>query len=186
MKLILVLFVILASVDASAKLLVAKNSITKYQIAYQENIFEYHIINVGNSPAINVELDDRSSFPTDRFDVLKGSLHFKYASIAPNTTALHYVMIVPLTPQPMEDKDVTVDYTDSESGETLRMTAVSFKRGSQYYFPEHKLYSRIGINSKHFVGFAFLALPVTLLSALFYHKSTTRYAATISHKLRRQ
>ena len=175
MKFSLLVLAWFVSVDASAvsfvmfyfykitdlqRVLIGKNLLSTYPLAHKQNVFEYQIVNIGNTSAINVrfrddsielqkivdlseqvlenylsigwfqvELHDRDSFPTDRFEILKGSPNTKFAEILPQMTVYHHVVVVPRNVQPIEDKNVTVDYTDSETKQVSHVSTLWYSKG---------------------------------------------------------
>ncbi|EFO84062.1 hypothetical protein CRE_30579 [Caenorhabditis remanei] len=109
-----------------------------------------------------VELHDRDSFPTDRFEILKGSPNTKFAEIPPQMTVYYHVVVVPRNVQPIEDKNVTVDYTDSETKQVSHVSTLWYSKGRfTHYLHEDALKAVIGTSSKPFLGFAAIALPST-------------------------
>lgn len=41
-------------------------------------VFEYKLFNVGDRTALKVSLDDRASFPTQAFEIVKGLLQVRW------------------------------------------------------------------------------------------------------------
>ena len=46
-------------------------------------IMEYNLYNVGDRTALKVALDDRISFPTQSFEIVRGMLQVRWEKIAP-------------------------------------------------------------------------------------------------------
>lgn len=46
-------------------------------------VVEYTLYNVGDRTALKVVLDDRNSFPTQSFDIVRGMLHVRWEKLAP-------------------------------------------------------------------------------------------------------
>uniref|UniRef100_A0A1I7TDB2 Translocon-associated protein subunit beta n=1 Tax=Caenorhabditis tropicalis TaxID=1561998 RepID=A0A1I7TDB2_9PELO len=177
MKVMLLVFALLASVDASARVLVGKSLISKYPVAEQENVFEYQIVNIGDTPASNVELSDEASFPTDQFKILSGSPKIKFATIPPNETVFHHVIVIPLIAQSVLDRDVIVDYTDSETGKIARVSTNWFSKGRFTDFFNKSVMAKVNRStSSHVLSFAALTVPLTLCSMIFYYRSKSRYS----------
>ncbi|CAA93083.1 Translocon-associated protein subunit beta [Caenorhabditis elegans] len=177
MQLVFLILSALAAADASAKILIGKSFVTKYPVAQRENAFEYQIINIGLSPALKVELSDLKSFPTDRFEILKGSATASFPVIPANSTIYHHIVVIPRVPQAIEDHDVTVNYTDSETGKRARTSTVSYdKRGYTHFFAETAMRKVEGVNCTHFLGFGAIAFPLTAIPAILYWISKRRYS----------
>lgn len=58
-------------------------------------VIEYNIYNAGDRPALKVELDDRNSFHTQSFEIIKGILHVRWEKILPGGNVTHSVVIRP-------------------------------------------------------------------------------------------
>lgn len=58
-------------------------------------VIEYNIYNAGDRPALKVELDDRNSFHTQSFEIIKGILHVRWERIPPGGNVTHSVVIRP-------------------------------------------------------------------------------------------
>jgi hypothetical protein len=46
-------------------------------------VIEYTLFNVGDRTALKVTLDDRNSFPTQSFDIVKGMLNVHWEKLSP-------------------------------------------------------------------------------------------------------
>lgn len=51
-------------------------------------VIEYMLYNVGDRTALKVTMDDRNSFPTQSFDIVKGFLNVHWKEIAPGENGL--------------------------------------------------------------------------------------------------
>lgn len=60
----------------------------KYAVENMDYVVEYTLYNVGDRTALKVTLDDRNSFPTQSFDIVKGMLHVHWEKLAPGENGL--------------------------------------------------------------------------------------------------
>ncbi|KAI6201938.1 Electron transfer flavoprotein, beta subunit [Aphelenchoides besseyi] len=108
----------------SARILALKTGLSQYAIEGMDFVFEYSLFNTGDRTALKVSLDDRHSFPTQAFEVIKGLLQVRWEKIPPGANVTHSVVIRPrnygvfnhtaaqVTYYPKEDaKEVRVGYT---------------------------------------------------------------------------
>ena len=60
----------------------------QYAVENMDYVVEYTLYNVGDRTALKVTLDDRNSFPTQSFDIVKGMLHVHWEKLAPGENGL--------------------------------------------------------------------------------------------------
>lgn len=65
----------------SARILASKTPLSQYAIENMDFVFEYKLFNVGDRAALKVSLDDRESFPTQAFEIVKGLTHARWETI---------------------------------------------------------------------------------------------------------
>jgi hypothetical protein len=54
-------------------------------------VVEYNLYNVGDRTALKVVLDDRNSFPTQSFEIVKGMLNVHWEKLAPGENGLRLI-----------------------------------------------------------------------------------------------
>lgn len=104
-------------------------------------VIEYTLYNIGDRPALKVSLDDRTSFPTQSFEVVKGLLNVRWEKIEAGENVTHSVVVRPrsygtfnytaaqITYYPSEDaKEVRIGYTTAPGqGRSYRLTIIFFE-----------------------------------------------------------
>jgi hypothetical protein len=60
----------------------------QYAVENMDYVIEYNLYNVGDRAALKVSLDDRNSFPTQSFEIVKGMLNVHWEKIAPDENGL--------------------------------------------------------------------------------------------------
>uniref|UniRef100_A0A915D9P1 Translocon-associated protein subunit beta n=1 Tax=Ditylenchus dipsaci TaxID=166011 RepID=A0A915D9P1_9BILA len=75
----------------SARILASKFSLSQYAVENMDYVIEYSLYNVGDRTALKVTLDDRMSFPTQSFEIVKGLLNVRWEKIPPGGNVTHSV-----------------------------------------------------------------------------------------------
>lgn len=97
------LFVLLALVCVSsaeeqkrpeARLLSLKKVLNRYLVENRDVSVDYELFNVGDAPALNVKLTDRT-FPPSDFDIVSGSLDATFDKILPGANVTHSLVVKP-------------------------------------------------------------------------------------------
>lgn len=60
--------------DEGARILVSKFFLSQYAVEEKDYVVDYRLYNNGDKPALKVSLDDRHSFPTQTFEIVRGLL----------------------------------------------------------------------------------------------------------------
>lgn len=64
----------------------------KYAVENMDYAVEYNLYNVGDRTALKVLLDDRNSFPTQSFDIVRGMLYVRWEKIMPGENGKFILM----------------------------------------------------------------------------------------------
>ena len=77
-----------------ARLLSLKRVLNRYLVENRDVSVDFELFNVGDAPAINVKLTDRT-FPPSDFDVVSGSLDATFEKIPPGANVSHSLVVKP-------------------------------------------------------------------------------------------
>jgi len=167
--------------DASrARILAGKSVHNMYLVEGRDVLVQYSLHNVGDAPAINVNLNDQG-FSTEDFDIVGGQLQVKFDRIAPGANVSHAVVVQPkkfgyfnitsaeVTYQPSEDSDeIQIGYT-SELGEAY----ISAGRDYDRKFSPHVF---------DWLIFALLMIPALVVPFLMWFNINAKYPPTEAKK----
>ncbi|KAI6239129.1 Translocon-associated protein subunit beta [Aphelenchoides fujianensis] len=161
----------------SARLLAQKISLSQYAIEGMDFVFEYNIFNTGDRTALKVSLDDRHSFPTQAFEVIKGLLQVRWEKIAPGANVTHSVVIRPRTAGIFNHTAATVTYYPKEDAKEVRVGYTSAPGEGHIY--RLRDYER-RFSSKWFVWVVFflLTLPTTAVPFALWWQQRNKYPDT--------
>lgn len=154
-------FVAAQQSTANARLLVDKEILNKYIVEGRDIVVNYHLINVGGSPARDIKITD-DSFPPQRFEVVNGILSFALDEIAPGTNVTHTVVLKPKPDTWGKHKFVSarVTYTLNESGKT--QIGYSSELGEAYVVAARTFDRKFSSQFFDWVVFIFLCSPAVL------------------------
>ncbi|TMS37382.1 hypothetical protein L596_004324 [Steinernema carpocapsae] len=105
----------------SARLLASKASLSQYAVEGMDFVLEYKLHNVGDRAALRVTLDDRHSFPTQAFEIVKGTLQVRWERITPGSDVTHAVIVRPRTYGGYNNTAAVVTYYPSDEAKEVRV-----------------------------------------------------------------
>ena len=82
---------------------------------------EYDIFNIGDQPAVQVVLDDRNSFPTQSFEIVKGLLQVRWEKIAPGENVTHSITVRPRNYGVFNYTAAAASYFPNENAKEVRV-----------------------------------------------------------------
>jgi len=83
---------LVAATSDSARLIATKKVQNTYLVEGQDILVEYNLYNVGNLPALNVQLTD-ASFGPENFEIVAGRVQVKFDRIPPGANVSHSVVV---------------------------------------------------------------------------------------------
>ncbi|VDM54249.1 unnamed protein product [Angiostrongylus costaricensis] len=144
-----------------------------YAVENMDLVLEYSLYNTGDKAALKVTLDDRHSFPTQSFDIMKGLLNVRFERINPGANATHSVVIHPRHFGVFNYTSAQITYTSEESGEVHIGYTNAPGEGYIYRLKEYE--RKFAPKYLYWVVFFILIAPTTLGSYLAYSKSKKKY-----------
>uniref|UniRef100_A0A1I7YIT7 Translocon-associated protein subunit beta n=1 Tax=Steinernema glaseri TaxID=37863 RepID=A0A1I7YIT7_9BILA len=142
----------------SAHLLASKSSLSQYAVEGMDFVLEYHLHNVGDRAALRVTLDDRHSFPTQAFEIVKGTLQVRWEKIAPGAEVTHAVTVKPRTFGGYNNTAAVITYYPSDEAKEVRVGYTSAS-GEGYIFRLKDYERRFSPKSYVWLISALMCLP---------------------------
>ncbi|KJH41030.1 Translocon-associated protein beta [Dictyocaulus viviparus] len=144
-----------------------------YAVESMDLVLEYSLYNTGDKTALKVTLDDRHSFPTQSFDIIKGLLNVRFEKISPGANATHAVVIRPRQFGVFNYTSAQITYTSEESGDVR--VGYTNAPGEGYIYRLKEYERKFALKYLYWVVFFILIAPTTLGSYLAYSKSKRKY-----------
>ncbi|KAK0397804.1 hypothetical protein QR680_002276 [Steinernema hermaphroditum] len=166
----------------SAHLLASKSSLSQYAVEGMDFVLEYHLHNVGDRAALRVTLDDRHSFPTQAFEIVKGTLQVRWEKIAPGSEVTHAVTVRPRTYGGYNNTAAVVTYYPSDEAKEVRVGYTSAS-GEGYIFRLKDYERRFSPKAYVWLISALMCLPPFALIYYSWSSKANLYKdSTISKK----
>ncbi|KAI6215577.1 hypothetical protein M3Y94_00401400 [Aphelenchoides besseyi] len=140
-------------------------------------VFEYSLFNTGDRTALKVSLDDRHSFPTQSFEVIKGLLQVRWEKIPPGGNVTHSVIIRPRNYGVFNHTAAQVTYYPKEDAKEVRVGYTTAPGEGHIY--RLRDYER-RFSSKWFVWVVFflMTLPTTAVPFAIWWQLRNKYPGT--------
>uniref|UniRef100_A0A914PSJ9 Translocon-associated protein subunit beta n=1 Tax=Panagrolaimus davidi TaxID=227884 RepID=A0A914PSJ9_9BILA len=184
------LFVLASAEDAefvtkpvlnTARLLVSKQSLSQYAVENMDYVIQYDIFNIGDQPAVQVVLDDRNSFPTQSFEIVKGLLQVRWERIAPGENVTHSITLRPRNYGVFNYTAAAASYFPNENAKEVRVV-YSTAPGEGYIYRlkdyERRFSSKVGV----WIVYLGAAAATIFLPYFLWNKIQTEYPATTVRK----
>lgn len=159
----------------NAKLLVDKEILNKYIVEGREIVVNYHIINIGGSPARDVKIID-DTFPSDRFEIVAGYTRLTIPSVAPGQNVTHTVVLKPKqnTWGPHKFGVARIEYKLNEAGQ-LQLATTS-ELGDAYVVAARTFDRKFSSQFLDWIIFAILCIPSIAGPYYLWHKSDSKFS----------
>jgi len=164
-----------AADDEDAKLLVVKNVLNNFVVEGLDTAVKYTIYNVGNIPAVNVQLKD-SNFPADKFDYVSGFNTVQWQKISPASNVSHVAVVRSKMLGPFNFTAATVTYTANEKTNRVQ-TGYSTELGEAYIQRQKEYNRRFASHSIDWAMFVVMAAPSIVFPYLLWYSSKRKYEA---------
>ncbi|CAD6188953.1 unnamed protein product [Caenorhabditis auriculariae] len=155
-----------------AFILAHKSPLSLYAVENMDLVIEYGIYNNGDKPAKKVTLDDRHSFPTQSFDIIKGLLHVHFESVGARSNVTHSVVVRPRAFGMFNYTSAQVSYFTESNDLHVAYTNTP---GEGYIYRQKEYDRKFSPKYIFFVVFAIVVAPTTLGSYLLFLKSKSRF-----------
>ncbi|XP_003738857.1 translocon-associated protein subunit beta [Galendromus occidentalis] len=163
-----------------ARLLSLKKVLNRYLVENRDVSVDYELFNVGDAPALNVKLTDRT-FPPSDFDVVSGSLDAKFEKILPGANVSHSLVVRPNKYGLFNFTSAEVTYRISEDSTEERISFTT-EPGQGGIMPEVEYERRFSPHYLDWAVFALVSMPSILLPYFLYHSSKSRYEGLVKSK----
>jgi translocon-associated protein subunit beta len=163
-----------------ARLLVSKMALSQYAVESKDFVIQYVIYNIGDKPAVRVSLDDKHAFSTAYFDLVAGTLHAKWARIAPGQNVTHSVVLRPRETGAFNITTAIVSYQPGD-GDEVRY-ATSSAPGEIYIYRQRDYDKKFSGRYADWFVFALMASPCIGLPALLWYNTYKKYDLSKKNK----
>ncbi|CAK5078738.1 unnamed protein product [Meloidogyne enterolobii] len=153
------------------------DTLSEYAVENMDFVIEYVLYNVGDRTALKVTMDDRNSFPTQSFEIVKGFLHVHWEEIAPGENVTHSVIVRPRTFGIFNYTSAMVTYyPTNDAKQAIISYSTAPGEGNIYRLKdyERRFASKISV----WIGFLLLAMPTTVLPFIIWFQVQKKYAKT--------
>lgn len=169
-------FVVAQQSTANARLLVDKEILNKYIVEGRDIVVNYHLINVGGSPAREIKIVDES-FPPQRFETINGYTSFAIDEIAPGANATHTVILRPKSDSWGKHKfgSAKVTYKLNDSGQT--QVGYSSELGDAFVVAARTFDKKFSSQFFDWLVFIVFCSPAVLGPYYLWNSSNSKWAA---------
>jgi len=163
-----------------AKLLVVKNVLNNFVVEGLDITVKYTIYNVGNIPAVNVQLKD-DNFPADKFDYVSGFNKVLWQKISPASNVTHVAVVRPSMLGPLNFTHAAVTYTANEKTNRVQV-GYSTELGEAYVQRQKEYNRRFASHAIDWAMFVVMASPSIVFPYLLWYSSKRKYETAKSKK----
>lgn len=160
---------------SQAWILGSKGYQSAYAVEGMEYVIEYDLFNAGDQPATSVTLDDRSSYPTTHFDILKGDLNIRFQRIQPSERVTHVVVVRPAIPGTYNSTAAMITYHTQEGVFRAGLTTTPKARTYVYRLKDYE--QKYATKYTYWLKFLLMVAPWTIVSFYAFNKSRAKYEA---------
>jgi len=165
--------------DDESFLFVTKQTVNRFIVQNKELTIKYGLYNSGPSTVFNVQLNDVHSFPTDKFELLAGTLSAKWERINSGANLTHVVVVKPKESGINNSTHAVVTYRKSEKSNDIQ-TAYSSEIGDVYIMTSREYDRRFSSHIIDWILFTAMASPCIGFPFFLWFKSKSKYEKLIS------
>lgn len=163
--------------DNRARLLISKQLLNKYSVQSMDTVIKYSIHNVGNNPAIDIQITD-AGYEPDMFQVVAGQVNATFHRIPPQKNVTHIVILRPIKFGMYNFTAAEITYRPSEESDLVQI-GYSSSPGEikiDSFMDYHKKFSS---HVCDWLMFGILTLPSLVIPFGLWYKSKVRYENVI-------
>jgi len=154
-----------------ARLVASKTTESKILAQNVDLTFKYKIFNIGQSDALNVNMEDEN-FAKD-FEIVKGSSSANWESIAPDSSVTHEVTVRALKAGAQNITSAIFTYKNSAEEEPVTMYSSDY--GTAQIIEEREYLRKHASHIQDWAVFLLLSIPSLVFPYLLYFKSKAKY-----------
>ena len=158
----------------SARILASKFTLSQYAVENMDFVIEYTLFNVGDRTALKVTLDDRNSFPTQSFDIVKGMLNVHWEKLSPGENVTHSVIIRPRSYGVFNYTSALISYYASNEAKQVTV-GYSTAPGEGHIYRQKDYDRRFASKLSVWIVFILLVMPTTALPFFIWYKVQAKY-----------
>lgn len=164
-----------------ARLLVDKRILNKYLVEARDIVVHYHLFNVGQSPAVDVTVND-ISLHQDHFDVQSGVTMFTIPRLAPSANVTHTVVYRPKTGVWGRFNFTSGSVSYKSEGSSDVQLGLTSEPGEGYIVSLKEFERRFSPHVLDWLVFFFMTSPSLLIPFLLWFRSKSKYEKIIEAK----
>jgi len=164
----------------TARLIATKKVQNTYLVEGQDILVEYNLYNVGNLPALNVQLTD-ASFGPESFEIVAGRVQVKFDRIAPGANVSHSVVVRASQYGYFNFTAAEVSYIPGEDGQQLQIGYTSAP-GEGAIVPLKEFKRRFSAHVLDWAVYTAFMVPVLLVPYLMWNNINVKYGLTQTAK----
>ncbi|CAF2841802.1 unnamed protein product [Rotaria sp. Silwood2] len=156
--------------DEESFLFVTKQTLNRFIVQNKELTIKYGLFNSGPTTIFNVNLNDIHSFPTDKFELLVGTLNPKWERIHAGANLTHVVVLKPIQSGISNSTHAIVTYQKSEKNTDVQKT-YSSEIGDVYIMTSREYDRRFSSHIIDWILFTAMASPCIVFPFFLWFKN---------------
>lgn len=160
----------------SARLIATKKVQNTYLVEGQDILVEYNLYNVGNLPALNVQLTD-ASFGPESFDIVAGRVQVKFDRIPPGANVSHSVVVRANQYGYFNFTAAEVSYIPSEDSQNVQIGYTSAP-GEGAIVPLKEFKRRFSAHLIDWIIYCAFLVPVIVTPYAMWNQINVKYGLT--------
>jgi len=173
---VLSLACLVAGASDSARLIATKKVQNTYLVEGKDILVEYNLYNVGNLPALNVQLTD-ASFGPESFEIVAGRVQVKFDRIPPGANVSHSVVVRANQYGYFNFTAAEVSYVPSEDSQNVQIGYTSAP-GEGAIVPLKEFNRRFSAHLADWAIYCAFVFPVVVIPYLMWSSINVKYGLT--------